>query len=466
MNHEEERTVIELLQHSYAAYLAGDVQAYAAYAKAAETACEDSVDGPLAGEFELIGALANETDVYALLESYQRAASLIPDTSCVLPKDAAFFPINHNPFIACFRDLGGADAVIAALEACEKIHCRLVDGTADTPTTWACQAQLAYYRGMWDEAQNYSNRVFACVSDDSPNLALLSAVEITASVAKHQNNTELWQTALASMGRICDGTLAVDNITYQAALLVQSMALMSVGILDEVPLWVETGNLGVVPEGENFAVAEGELFYTLVPTALMARFEYLTYHGHASWALTVADVAQHLYRIQGMLIYDAYLDFLRAGCWRKLGRQESMQACIDAAVDRIAPDGLWTVAAEFAPSFEEGLRTSLSRYGQEAVDRVFGQGKSTYWQHLRGFMRAYVEKNTTLLTTREREVAHLAADGLTNSQIAERLGMGERTVKYHLLNTYSKLGIDRRIKLRSALEEASTKQIAFWIGKA
>jgi DNA-binding NarL/FixJ family response regulator len=49
-----------------------------------------------------------------------------------------------------------------------------------------------------------------------------------------------------------------------------------------------------------------------------------------------------------------------------------------------------------------------------------------------------------LLTRREKEVARLIADGLSNKEVAARLAMSEGTVKIHLHSIYSKLGVDNR----------------------
>jgi len=49
-----------------------------------------------------------------------------------------------------------------------------------------------------------------------------------------------------------------------------------------------------------------------------------------------------------------------------------------------------------------------------------------------------------LLTRREKEVARLIADGLSNKDAAARLAMSEGTVKIHLHSIYSKLGVDNR----------------------
>ena len=48
------------------------------------------------------------------------------------------------------------------------------------------------------------------------------------------------------------------------------------------------------------------------------------------------------------------------------------------------------------------------------------------------------------LTTREREVLRLVAEGLTNAAIAERLWISPGTVRRHLENVYSKLGVHTR----------------------
>jgi DNA-binding NarL/FixJ family response regulator len=53
------------------------------------------------------------------------------------------------------------------------------------------------------------------------------------------------------------------------------------------------------------------------------------------------------------------------------------------------------------------------------------------------------------LTLREREIATMAAQGLSNRAIAERLGVSVRTVDTHLSNLYNKLGVNSRAALRA-----------------
>ncbi len=48
------------------------------------------------------------------------------------------------------------------------------------------------------------------------------------------------------------------------------------------------------------------------------------------------------------------------------------------------------------------------------------------------------------LTPREREILALLSEGLPNKAIAERLGISDQTVKFHVASIYGKLGATNR----------------------
>lgn len=61
---------------------------------------------------------------------------------------------------------------------------------------------------------------------------------------------------------------------------------------------------------------------------------------------------------------------------------------------------------------------------------------------------------TKPLSPRETEVLDMIARGLTNAQIATRLGLSVHGVKFHLASVYRKLGVANRTEAAVALLES------------
>ncbi|MFF4021138.1 AAA family ATPase [Streptomyces sp. NPDC001843] len=102
---------------------------------------------------------------------------------------------------------------------------------------------------------------------------------------------------------------------------------------------------------------------------------------------------------------------------------------------------------------DAAARTFLTR-AAETFDRL---GATAWAERARAELRAAgvatPSTSTTAvpLTWQERRVAELAAGGLTNKEIGERLRLSPRTVSAHLYRAFPKLGITKRAALRDAL---------------
>lgn len=109
----------------------------------------------------------------------------------------------------------------------------------------------------------------------------------------------------------------------------------------------------------------------------------------------------------------------------------------------------WSALAERAralagpDAYEQAWREGRGVPLREAVD---------YALRSRG-PRHRPETGWPSLTPVERRVAELAADGLTNPQIAARLFVARSTVKMHLSHVYAKLGVPGRVSLVAAVRE-------------
>jgi DNA-binding NarL/FixJ family response regulator len=125
------------------------------------------------------------------------------------------------------------------------------------------------------------------------------------------------------------------------------------------------------------------------------------------------------------------------------------------------PSALGDTAEQFAASGFCLRAAESAMAASEASARAHDQRSAARWARRATELAARCEAPASLelvgrigpvpLTTREREIAGLAADGLPSRVIAERLFVSVRTVDNHLARIYTKLGVAGRSELRDIL---------------
>ena len=137
--------------------------------------------------------------------------------------------------------------------------------------------------------------------------------------------------------------------------------------------------------------------------------------------------------------------------------------------------GAWLFAAEASASAAVALRR-----GDEPRRAVAAELRAAELaRRCQGAMTPTLRAIQTqaLLSSREIEVAALAAAGMANKEIACRLSVSVRTVENHLQRVYEKLGVARRADLgagtrlglstrysrRPAIRPASLMRVGSWL---
>ena len=77
-------------------------------------------------------------------------------------------------------------------------------------------------------------------------------------------------------------------------------------------------------------------------------------------------------------------------------------------------------------------------------------------------MSVMSETSGTSLSQREREVAELISDGLSNKEIAVKLAISRRTAESHVANILGKLGLYSRVQLAVQVARESGEQEDVW----
>jgi DNA-binding CsgD family transcriptional regulator len=100
---------------------------------------------------------------------------------------------------------------------------------------------------------------------------------------------------------------------------------------------------------------------------------------------------------------------------------------------------------------------------REARDMFDAIGASNWGDHARAELRASGERSRRRvpeardqLTAQELQIAQLAAGGLSNREIGQRLYLSHRTISTHLYRVFPKLGITSRAELGHALASGAT----------
>jgi DNA-binding CsgD family transcriptional regulator len=103
---------------------------------------------------------------------------------------------------------------------------------------------------------------------------------------------------------------------------------------------------------------------------------------------------------------------------------------------------------------------------RDAIDLFDALGATRWSERARQELRATGEKigprapdARDRLTAQELHIAQLAADGLSNRDIGERLFLSHRTIGSHLYRIFPKLGITARGQLRAALDAGRTEPV-------
>jgi DNA-binding NarL/FixJ family response regulator len=96
-------------------------------------------------------------------------------------------------------------------------------------------------------------------------------------------------------------------------------------------------------------------------------------------------------------------------------------------------------------------RCGAERHRDEAVRELRRLGRPVG----RGGRRARATTGLDALSDREREIAALVQDRLTNREIAERLVLSEKTIERHMSHIFGKLGATCRVEVARALERST-----------
>lgn len=417
----------------------------------------------LMGEILLLSVIGGEVCPEQILDALLRAERMIGGSSKILPPESRVVENHFDAFLIWGIEPGHADAICsrgAEIERIADVFRRLTGFGAGVMQCF--QAQLAYYRGDFENALKYAAPSLSQKNPDGLiHLMQVYMLEVVAGVAKHSMNQKLYQKSYGRLRSLAEGELPASRSCREQAEVVCMMLEMSLGCLHEIPSWIRTGDLGVIPASHGYEIVSDRLLTSTLPSAMVAHVEYLSFNGEPIRALQMASLIQQVLGAHSVVL-DAYVEFLRASCYFSLHKYNYAREAVRRAMQIIAPDGLWLIAAEFIPIMGEIIFAVAAELDSSAPEKIRGIGES-YSDKLIPLRNEMLRGSAEGLTKREQQVMNLAMKGHSNSEIAAEMNVSVRTVRFHLENIYSKLNISRRSKFVSDIEQKGVYKLAHWV---
>ncbi|MEA4847420.1 MAG: LuxR C-terminal-related transcriptional regulator [Clostridiaceae bacterium] len=404
-----------------------------------ESGCGDE-NVQLLGEWTLLHSYRSFPDLAAMTNVLKQAERLFGGkcSQVVLPTAPWCFG-DFFPFHIFHLTPGAAEHEADALEKYLAVYAKLTNGHGRGGDV-LFRAELAFYRGDLGDAEILAYKAAYLAESAKQSVVLLGAAHLLAEIALHKADTAGWQNAVGSMERAASFTGQNNFVTQALADITRGNLFFELGNQTNIAEWLKNGEF-----------TEHRILPFMINNAIYV---------HLSYLMQQRKYAQLLGKVQTILadglvkepFSQILINIIMAICYLGIGNREMAAASIEHSIEAALPDGLTYLFAGYSRLLNGLMDKIIQRKYPQFFNKFMGAKErfGTGWEVLHNAM--FRNELPANLTAREYEVANLAAEGLRNSEIAEKLMVTENTVRFHLRTVFQKLDIDRRAKLAEKLK--------------
>lgn len=302
------------------------------------------------------------------------------------------------------------------------------------------EAEVAYSRGEIDKVYDIANYL---LHKHSGFYAVQSAGMLLAMCAIWKGDINMWRKAKV---HIAEAPAKSDNDRDVMQLAISAVDIMLYNV-QSFPQWFQIGCFDPIHKD---AYPAAKVYY--------AKFLYAVAYSVATGTLKIPGaeglyvMSSVPYTLEPMICWanekntvmsEIYLRLTCAAVYHNCSKDDQAIRHIDRALSLALPDKFYGVLAEYCRALDSLMERRLSVIDESAwlevkkLYKIYNEG----WSKLSGAVRG-----KTILTTlsgKEREVAKLAAFGMTNPEIAAKLHMSLPAVKQAIRIVMEKSGMTR-----------------------
>ena len=393
----------------------------------------------LLGEIELLHGGSAFNDLRKMVFHFENAWAMLGEPTSVFDVESDWMHGSPSVLYLYYRESGKLQENLADLKAGLLCYKKLARGNGSGGGD-LMEAECHYHSGNFVSAEIFLIKAMRKARQEDQWDIELAAMLL-------QMRIDLMKGSFESMFRIMSNMreAMADRVEYQYLHHVELCEMFFYSYLDQKYKIPET--LGRPQNGDIRLLHPSHAMFNIIyGRVMLINEQYTELIGSAEYFLETASFYPNMLGVVYTYIYLAAAN-------RKIDRTEEAQENLRKAMDIAMPDGLLMPFVENGDYIKPLIRKlTLQGVFQKEAEQILNLYE-TYGNAKEQIKRTYFPEEKQALTSRENEIASLAAKGLTNKEIADKLYISPNTVKSTLKAVFSKLSISSRALLKQHFED-------------
>ncbi len=394
----------------------------------------DTQRGELFGELQILLGIAAFNDLKKMAPHFETAWQLLGRSTSIFNVDVDWTHGSPSVLYLYYRESGKLCENLADLKNGLPCYRRLTDGHS-SGGEFVMEAEYYYNTGDFISAEIALNKARHKARSAGQWGIVLAVMFLEMRVDLMKGDFEHMFHVLTGMREEMS-----ERVEYQYLHKVELCEMSFYAQLDQkykIPESLARPEIGDI----RLLHASFGVFNIIYGRVLLINEQYTELLGSAEYFLETATFYPNLLGVIYTYIYMAAAN-------RKIHRDAEARESLKKAMDIAMSDALYMPFVENGDYIEPLIReyTAQGAY-QEQAQKILTLYE-TYAAAKEKIKQTYFNAEKPELTDREAEIARLAAGGMTNKEIADKLFISANTVKFTLKSVFSKLSISSRALLR------------------
>ncbi|WP_088226633.1 LuxR C-terminal-related transcriptional regulator [Desulfosporosinus sp. FKB] len=395
----------------------------------------DDLKKRLLGEYELLLSFTEYNDINKMSEHHQKAVQLLSEPTSLIDLRSNWTYGAPSVLHMFYKESGKLEKHVHDLIEALPHYYRITNGHGSGAEYImeaeryfslgdVINAEIVMHKALYKAQANKQIGIVLC--------ALFLQIRLSFFKGDYSSLLELFQSMYKSILDIRHSNF-IHTIN-----ICEGFVFSLLNQRDKIPNWIETGDFN----SSRLLFPTMPMINIVYGRVLLIDGEYLRLIGSAEHFIGIASVFPNLLGQIYTYIY------LAAANWQIYRSEEALFALLKALAIAM-PDKVYMPFVEncdyikplFEQLYNEGkylkdIIKILELYDiyQKSVDQMIKKN--------------FLAEGKPELTERETQIAELAADGLTNKEIGQRLYISPNTVKTQLKSIFEKLGVNSRALLK------------------